>query len=132
MGILILIVALVITGLFAWLVVAGLLDLIEVMIIIVIIGLLAAMAIPAYLKVKETNIAKAIQRGDKVSREDRAWYEGKKNRGTKVEPKETPSPADASVPIVTLDNKRFYLVLKDEAQETRINGKTYWLIPITP
>jgi len=42
-------------------------QLVEIMIVVVIIGLLAAMAIPVYQKVRETSIVNAYRNGEKLT-----------------------------------------------------------------
>lgn len=130
MAIFLIIILVLYVGFSAWALAMDYVSLVEIIIIGVIISLLLAMAIPAFQKVKETAISRAIQAGEKVSAEDREWYRERKKSTAFVSPKVTQSvEAPVAIHSVTLDGKTFYLIPKTEAQETVINGKTYWLIP---
>lgn len=118
--------------------------LVELMIIIIIIGLLAAMAIPAYLKVREASIIKTVQQGNgaMLTEAERAIYleavkEGHvpQSASPYVESARAYPPADMpaqTMPLqtVTVADKRYLLVPKQAAEETTINGCTFWLVPI--
>lgn len=92
--------------------------LVEVMIILVIVGLLAAMAIPAYVKVKVNNIAKQVYIGNTVSREDYQYlqqniemvneeYRSKK-RPVEIERQTMPEPMTPET--IVINGKKFKLV----------------------
>jgi len=130
MTIFIIIVLALYVGLSIYGLIENLISFVEVIIIGVITALLLAMAIPAFQKVKEASISRAILTGEKISIEDRKWYQERKKSAT-LTPSKVAQSVEAQTPIqsIILDGKTFYLIPKTEAQETVINGKTYWLIP---
>jgi len=92
--------------------------LVEVMIIIIVIGLLAAMAIPAFHKVRINSLAKSVARGETISDEQRRLLEDNLNHvnddlRAKIT-RRAPSVVEISV---------------DNFQTIVINGKTYKLVP---
>lgn len=90
--------------------------LVEVMIVCVIIGLLAAMAIPAFQKVKYSSIRSDIQAGVVVSEAQYKWYkEYRKENPRQVEAEKKP------------DNQNN--VEAEKIDTIVINGKTYKLVP---
>ena len=94
--------------------------LVEIMIVIVIIGLVAAMAIPAYQKIK----------GD--SRKPKAYVGNVLPRSEVSEPAVTKEPTTNAAGFQTLvvDGVVYYVVPKqDYPKEVEIGGSKYWLIP---
>ncbi len=123
--------------------------LVEVVIVIVIIGLLAAMAIPAFQKVRATAIIKMVSQGrwDELDVDQKATYQEiqkkhpdwiSKNNDAPTTPT-APAPVDPGSPQwkgtmmfqhLTVRGKEFALVPKVDASETTIAGVTYWLVPL--
>ncbi len=107
----------------------------EIMIVVTIIGLLAAMLVPAIQKVREARITKAIKNGEKITPEQRKWYnEFMKDRRTRNGDVDTTSEVPVAlegIPFQTLKvgDKVYVLVPKQNAQETSIGGQTFWLVP---
>lgn len=85
---------------------------VEVFIVLVIIGLLAAMAIPAFTKVRDAARQKAIL--EKARQEE----------VVKVEKQVLPPSG------FTIHNGKYYLIPKKYYEEVRIDGETYFLVPI--
>lgn len=122
--------------------------LIETMIVVVIVGLLVAMAIPAFYKVRDNAIVKTVQGGgwETLSESQRARYRVLKASGevarltdtrATTQVVETPAYPPADMPAITsplqtivVGDKRYVLVPKITAQETTIDGKVFWLVPI--
>ena len=93
--------------------------LIEVVIVIIVIfGLLAAMAIPAFMKVRESALVKAHQRGEKLDAEQmntvREYY-----RRTKTH-RENPQE------IVVQPENSPILIPYDQITEVTINGQKFY------
>lgn len=78
---------------------------VEVMIVVVIIGLVAAMAIPAFQKIRLESISKKVRAGEFVSKEEFTYYVANK---AKVEAPEKVEPP----------------------KTVEINGVTYRLVPV--
>lgn len=118
---------------------------VEIMIVVVIIGLIAAMAIPAIQKVKASSIKKRIDAGMIVTREERQYVKDHYSRSadekrkeesasSEVRAEETHSLLDGkrvltNFQILELDGQKYVLVPKIDAKETEIAGKVYWLVP---
>lgn len=113
---------------------------VEIMIVMVIIGLLAAMAIPAIQKVRYSTVEKAVKRGE-ATPEQRLWYykhhwtvEKRKKAQEDSRVLDQDSVINVSEPgliqKLEIDGKTFVLVPKVEARETEIAGKVYWLVPV--
>lgn len=106
----------------------------EMIIIVVIIGLLAAMAIPAFQRVRYSVIEKALQHGESITQAQRQYYwEYRKDHPELIKsPPNNESSAPSSEPSfqrVTIEGKSYYLILKQDVKETEIAGRTFWLIP---
>ncbi len=86
--------------------------LVELMIVVVIVGLLAAMVIPAVQKVREASVIKRYEQGDR-SREVVTAYEQYVNEGR-------------------IPRKKVYITTEEgDVKETiTINGKRYKLVPL--
>ena len=119
--------------------------LVEVMILVVVIGLVAAMAIPAFVKVRDGSIVKTVQGGgwDSLNEAQKARYRELVKSGavTRLSPTvqvvtaAAYPPADAPavtspLQTITVGDRRYVLVPKVDAKETEIAGRTYWLVPI--
>lgn len=90
--------------------------LVEIMIVMVIIGLLAAMTIPAYTKIKYNSIRRDITAGVVVTDAQYKWYkEYRKENPRQVEAEKKP------------DNQNN--VEAEKIDTIVINGKTYKLVP---
>jgi hypothetical protein len=98
----------------------------EILIVVVILGLVAAMAIPAFEKVRRQSILKAGDRGEKLTPSQREVYREMK-RTRKVDSQ----PVSVSLPFekVRVGDREFYLVRKPEEQ-MQVNGEIYWLVPV--
>lgn len=91
---------------------------VEYMIVIVIIGLLAAMAIPAFVKVKTNSIAKLVYHGQTVSESDYQYLQThmalvndeylKPRKPIEREPQVMPQAPTQM--IMVIDGKRYRLV----------------------
>lgn len=112
--------------------------LVEAMIIIVILGLLAVMAIPAYWKVRDNSIMHMAERGEHLNesqlkryREIRREKDAEEDKNPSSAPAERVTPSRSVGPFqrVQIDGSTFYLVPKQDAKETEIAGKVFWLIP---
>lgn len=88
--------------------------LVEIMIVIVIIGLLAAMAIPAFQKVKQNSLEKRIATGT-ASRDD--WVEYNKlvkdKKATRIRPATMEKVEAEGRSIITIEGKEYILVTRD-------------------
>lgn len=96
--------------------------LVEAMIVLVIVGLLAAMAIPAFMKVRQGALVRAYEKGEKLNLEQmkivREYYADKKSsseRKTIIVSETTSSP---SSPI---------LIPADEISEVTVNGQKFYV-----
>lgn len=91
--------------------------LVEIMIVMMIIGLLAAMTIPAFMKVRQSCLIKAYKNGKKLSSEEmeivRSYF--KNNSRTQTPPPETPT-ATYNV-----------MIPEDELGEIWFEGKKYYV-----
>ena len=96
------------------------------MIVVVIIGLLAAMAIPAFQKVKYNAIKQQVEKGVIVSNSDWEFYYKRKveEDNRKKENNETTVPPQEQVRKVELERKI------EEKKTIRIDGKLYEIIPL--
>jgi prepilin-type N-terminal cleavage/methylation domain-containing protein len=94
--------------------------LIEIMIVVAIIGLLAAMAIPAFMKVKVNRIAKEVYNGRTVSREDyeclqknitlvNGEYLVKRRAVVEAEPQVMPQTPEKEI-VMIVNGKKYKLV----------------------
>lgn len=118
----------------------------EVMIVVVIVGLLLAMAIPAIEHVRMHSIEKLVVDG-KATREQRHEYE-EWTRNRKADTQErldklryeveektremgsaVISPDSISLQTLKVNGKTYFLLPKQDLQETTIAGQTYWLVP---
>ncbi len=104
------------------------------------------MAIPAYTKVREASIIRTVQsgNGNTLTESQRAIYREAVKAGhvsaqpaPEVQTAAPYPPADQptqTLPLqtVTVGAKRYVLVPKVEAQETTIDGRAFWLVPVVP
>lgn len=129
---------------------------VEVVIIVVISGMLAAIMIPVFQKVNNDAIIKTVQlgAGDTLSSAERTIYEEEvangdvkkwiEIHGTAANSGTLHTSTDSSTPIsspssmtiptlpfqhIVISGQSFYLIPKQDANETDIAGKTFWLVP---
>ena len=115
--------------------------LVEICIVVSIIGLLAAMIIPAAQKIKENNIRDAIANGTKVEASNLEWYR-ERNKGkpdipvtrdqpesySNTQPQSTKSYGNLSTFKV---NGKTYVLIKDETYDKIFLEGVYWkLVPV--
>lgn len=111
--------------------------LMEGMIVVAIAGLLAAMAIPAFVKVRDSSI---VKRGDAGQVQD--WNKETWDRYRKLkaeQPGASRAPANSSPPSpsfsslqykrLTIEGKTYILVPKQIVGESQIEGQHYYIIP---
>lgn len=113
--------------------------LVEIMIVIVIITLLAAMAIPAFQRVKYNSIENRYKKGEKLSKEQLQYLqEYREDHGKKDEKfvaiSEYTSSSNTSSEIkidkITIDGKEYYLVPYSSSYDTvDIKGKRFLTVP---
>ena len=97
--------------------------LVEYMIVIVIIGLLAAMAIPAYQKVKIGSLAKAYVQGKTLSTDQLEYLNANIGRVDDDLRKRIVGEVEVPRPVpFQSTNSNFQTII--------INGKTYKLVPL--
>lgn len=121
--------------------------LVEIMIVVVIIALLAAMMIPALSKVRDSSLLKQAESG-----QTKDWSESKWNRYRELIQERSLSKGKAekavrensahespvqpvssgSLQRLTIGGKSYILVPKMEAKETEIAGRVFWLVPEAP
>lgn len=101
--------------------------LVEIMIVVVIIGLLSAMAIPAFQKIKYHSIEKQVKQGIVVSASDWEFYY-KTKKDIDKRNKENGVPEQKSIPSQKEVEKREEKVI--EKKLIRIDGKLYEIIPL--
>ena len=113
-------------------------DIVAVMIAVVIVGLLAAMAIPAYLKVRDETIYKAGLRGEVLNDKERVIFdrvarEHTKETGTPAPALVAPEPARVALrtfQTIVVGDRTYYLVPKQAyPQEIVVDGRNFWLVP---
>lgn len=117
---------------------------VEIMIVIVIIGLLTAMAIPAFVMVRQASIEKAMKHGEYVTDAQRQYVRDRRAAGhyTSVYPKDSdgdaPERQERKVPatpgLKTLESNgvRYYLIPKTSSypNEMTIGSDTYYMVPV--
>lgn len=119
------------------------LTLVEIVIVLVIIGLLAAMAIPAYMKVRDASVVAKARRGETLTESEREryknamkrpWVKGAESK-QETDPQEKKDPV---VPALSLESKAqtpsaaFYFIRSDlPIEKVMIGGKEYLMIPGT-
>lgn len=88
--------------------------LVEIMIVIVIIGLLAAMAIPAFQKVKQNSLERRISTGT-ASRDDWVQYNKlvKDKKAARIKPATMDKVEAEGRSIITIEGKEYILVTRD-------------------
>lgn len=120
--------------------------LVEIIIVVIIIGLLSAMLIPAFQKVRRDSIIKAVQvHGlSSLTPDQKEMYREWVKDGT-VETywkqNKRPTPTVAATPVEetttniitdSTDGKRYYLIPRSKAKEATIAGESYFLVPVYP
>jgi prepilin-type N-terminal cleavage/methylation domain-containing protein len=98
--------------------------LVEICIVIVIIGLLSAMIIPAFQLLRESSVVKMVERGEKLNPEQREIYKEhlKKKKG------EVMAPVKVEREETTFNGVRYRVVKKEDMKEVTVNGQTVYLI----
>lgn len=92
---------------------------VELMIVVVIIALLAAMLIPAFQKIRESSLVKAYEKGEKLDKKQIGIvHEYYKNLARD----KTPRPATEDVPT----SKTPILIPYDEVTEIVVNGEKFY------
>jgi Tfp pilus assembly protein PilE len=110
---------------------------VEAIVVCIVIGLLVAMAVPAYQKVRDASILKSMEAGNTkhFSAKDFARYkelmalkelalQTHKNRQTQTTP-----PKDPTTQIMIVEGKSYHLIPKINYQEIKIGDVHYVLIP---
>ncbi len=88
------------------------------MMVVVILGLLAAMTIPMFQHVRERELIKAHQRGDRLTPEQEKFIEGKLSVG------------GTAISTVSVNGQTYYLFPKGTSfEEMRLRGVDYILVP---
>lgn len=110
--------------------------LVEWMIVVVIIGLLAAMAIPAFQKVREASIMKAGDRGDVQGWDASTWELYRKAKASQVAAgrpeRSSEMPASSFLTgysRLTIEGKSYILIPKGEVGETKVGSQVFVLVP---
>ena len=120
---------------------------VEIMIVVVTIGLLAAMAIPAFQKVRYISYVKELQSGRATPEQRKYIASYEKNNPKQIaDSRQTVGPltrreepsvvidsntqASLAVQTIQVDGKLYILVPKTESRETEIMGKAYWLVKV--
>ena len=101
---------------------------VEIMIVVVILGLLAAMVIPAVQKVRENAVVKKVEKGMKLSDGEKVIYKEYLDNGGKKVSKGNTDEVEKSVDV----KSNGYIVIKNknDIKEVQINGETVYLVPV--
>jgi prepilin-type N-terminal cleavage/methylation domain-containing protein len=119
---------------------------VEIMIVIVIIGMLAAMAIPAFMRVRVASLEKAAAQGRTLTEDERQYLRDHRSMMSKPARSErsddevqTPmraarTPATPSLKTLTSNGIQYYLVPKTSGYpaELTIGSDTYYMVPVGP
>jgi prepilin-type N-terminal cleavage/methylation domain-containing protein len=112
---------------------------VEIMIVVVILGLLAAMAIPAFIKVGDNSIIKKHDSGVLLSRTEQVRYEEALSRtgSSHIKASRTggsfqaePSNTLGQYGTMDINGEKYFMVPADRIKsKTEINGTYYYLVP---
>lgn len=108
----------------------------DIMIVVIIIMLTTAMAIPAYQKIREGAIVKMHDSGATMSYDQQQEYEKiRQSQAAKITKSSdnfsnTPSVSANDYGVMDVNGKKYFMIPADKIQtKIDVNGATYYLIP---